>query len=47
MIGPGVPVGELVNTRTLKMNVKVDENDVVKMETGQQVDIFLASDSIQ
>lgn len=43
MIGPGVPVGELVNTRTLKMNVKVDEHDVVKIKPGQQVTIDVAA----
>ncbi len=43
MIGAGVPACELVNTRSLKMSVKVDENEVVKFKTGQEADIQVMS----
>lgn len=39
MIGVAVPVCELVNIRSLKMSVKVDEHDVVKLRKGQDVEI--------
>ena len=37
MIGAGVPACELVNIRSLKMSVKVDEENVVKISKGQSV----------
>ena len=39
MIGAGVPACELVNIRSLKMSVKVDEDDVVNIQPGQTVSI--------
>jgi membrane fusion protein, multidrug efflux system len=39
MIGPAVPVCELINTKALKMTVKVDERDVVKIMPGRKVEI--------
>ena len=39
MIGAGVPACELVNIRSLKMNVKSDERDVVKISKGQIVQV--------
>ncbi len=39
MIGPAVPVCELINTRALKMTVQVDEHDVVKIMPGRKVEI--------
>ena len=39
MIGAGVPACELVNIRSLKMSLKVDENDVVKISRGQMVEV--------
>ena len=41
MIGAGVPACELVNIRSLKMSVKVDENDVVKIYRGQVVEVVV------
>ena len=43
MIGPAVPVCELVNTSALKMSVKVDEEDVVKITPDLEVNIEIAS----
>jgi membrane fusion protein, multidrug efflux system len=43
MIGPTVPVCELVNTRALKITVKVDEQEVVKIVPGMEVEIEAAS----
>jgi RND family efflux transporter MFP subunit len=43
MIGAAVPVCELVNTRSLKMSVKVDENEVVKIKKGQGVEVNVVS----
>ena len=43
MIGATVPACELVNIRSLKMSVKVDENDVVKISKGQEVTIAAKS----
>ncbi|MCK5103776.1 MAG: efflux RND transporter periplasmic adaptor subunit [Cyclobacteriaceae bacterium] len=39
MIGAGVPACELVNIRSLKMSLKVDENDVVKISREQIVEV--------
>ncbi|MCG8307610.1 MAG: efflux RND transporter periplasmic adaptor subunit [Cytophagales bacterium] len=39
MIGAGVPVCELVNIRSLKMSIRVDENYVVKINNDQKVRI--------
>lgn len=39
MIGAGVPACELVNIRSLKMSVKADEVDVIKISKGQAVDV--------
>lgn len=39
MIGAGVPTCELVNIRSLKMGVKADEQDIVKVFNGQKVKI--------
>lgn len=39
MIGAGVPACELVNIRSLKMGVKADEQDIVKVFNGQKVKI--------
>lgn len=39
MVGAGVPACELVNIRSLKMSLKVDENDVVKISKGQIVEV--------
>jgi len=39
MIGATVPVCELVNIRSLKMTVKVDEEDVTKVKPGMEVKI--------
>lgn len=39
MIGATVPACELVNIRSLKMKVKLDETDVVKVSKGQRVEI--------
>ncbi len=39
MIGATVPACELVNIRTLRMTVKVDEQDVARVTTGQEVTI--------
>ena len=39
MIGPGVPVCELVNIRALKVKVKVDESEMEKISKGQKVDV--------
>ena len=43
MIGAGIPVCELVNTRSLKMTVKVDETEVVKMKRGMEVNVKIAA----
>ena len=43
MIGATVPACELVNIRSLKMLVKVDEDDVVKVFPGQEVEVRVAS----
>jgi len=43
MIGAGVPVCELVNIRSLKISVKVDEYEVVKINKGQEVTIEVPS----
>lgn len=43
MIGAAVPVCELINTRALKMTVKVDEQDVVRIVPGRKVEIEAAS----
>lgn len=43
MIGPGVPACELVNIRSLKMKVKVDEKEVLKVSKGQRVEINATS----
>jgi len=43
MIGTGVPACELVNIRTLKMSVKVDENEVVNIFKDQPVEIIASS----
>ena len=43
MIGPTVPVCELVNTKALKMTVKVDEQDVVKIAPGMIVELEAAA----
>lgn len=39
MIGAGVPACELVNIRSLKMSVKADEIDVVKISRNQRVEV--------
>jgi RND family efflux transporter MFP subunit len=39
MIGATVPVCELVNIRSLKMTVKVDEEDVTRVKPGMEVKI--------
>lgn len=39
MIGPGVPVCELVNINSLKMKVKVDEAMITKINKGQHATI--------
>jgi len=39
MIGPSVPVCEIVNTRLLKMSIKVDEQDIVKIKKLQDIKI--------
>lgn len=39
MIGISVPACELVNIRSLKMFLKVDENDVMKISRGQVVEV--------
>jgi len=43
MIGAGVPACELVNTRSLKMTVKVDETEVVKIKRGMEVNVKIAA----
>lgn len=43
MIGAGVPACELVSIRSLKMSVKADENDVVKITRNQVVAIEVES----
>ena len=43
MIGPGVPVCELVNIRSLKMTLKVDENSLLKIRKGLEVNITAES----
>jgi len=43
MIGAGVPVCELVNIRSMKIFVKVDENEVIKINKGQEVTIEVPS----
>ncbi len=43
MIGAGVPACELVNIRSLKMSVKVDENNIVKISKGQLVEVKVES----
>ena len=37
MIGPSVPACELVNTRSLRMTIKVDEQDVIKFKKEQDI----------
>lgn len=39
MIGAGVPACELVNIRSLKMAIKADEMDIVKIYNGQKVTV--------
>ncbi|MCK5207801.1 MAG: efflux RND transporter periplasmic adaptor subunit, partial [Cyclobacteriaceae bacterium] len=39
MVGAGGPACELVNIRSLKMSLKVDENDVVKISREQIVEV--------
>lgn len=43
MIGGGVPVCELVNIRSLKMSIKVDESEVGKITKGKEVDVRVES----
>ncbi len=43
MIGPGVPVCELVNTKSLRMTVKADEQDIINISPGQEAQIRIAS----
>jgi RND family efflux transporter MFP subunit len=43
MIGATVPACELVNIRSLKMTVKVDEQDVARVATDQKVNINASS----
>jgi membrane fusion protein, multidrug efflux system len=42
LLGPGSPVCEIVNNNKLKLNVKVSESDVYKIEKGQTVDVLLS-----
>lgn len=42
MIGPGVPVCELVNTKSLRMTAKADEQEIVNITPGQEVTIRVA-----
>ena len=43
MIGAGIPACELVNIRSLKMSVKVDEKEIVKISKGQFVGVKVES----
>jgi len=45
MIGAGVPACELVNIRSFKMTVMVDEQDVIKIANGQAVTVKMESQS--
>ena len=45
MIGAGVPACELVNIRSFKMTVMVDEQDVIKIANGQVVTVKMESQS--
>ena len=41
MVGGAVPICELVNTNSMKIQIKVSEEDVVNIKPGDEVDIFL------
>jgi RND family efflux transporter MFP subunit len=43
MIGPGVLACELVNIRSLKMSVKVDEKEVIMISKGFQTEVVVES----
>jgi len=42
LLGPGSPVCEIVDNSKLKLNVRVSESDVYKLEKGQTVDVLLS-----
>lgn len=42
LLSPGSPVCEIVNNSKLKLNVRVSESDVYKLEKGQTVDVLLS-----
>ncbi|HEY4785932.1 MAG TPA: efflux RND transporter periplasmic adaptor subunit, partial [Bacteroidales bacterium] len=43
LLGGGAPVCEIVNNSSLKLNVKITENEVYKIQVGQSVTIHLTA----
>jgi len=42
LLNPGTPVCEIVNNSALKLNIRVSENEVYKINKGQSVDVRLS-----